>query len=148
MIEGVIITPLKQIIDDRGKVMHMLREDSAIFSKFGEIYFSCIYPGAIKAWKQHKEMTLNCAGIYGTIKFVLFDSRPESKTQGQVQEFILSPDNYFLLTIPPMIWTGFRGLGEQISILANCANIMHNQEESLRIEPFDKSIPYKWDNIC
>ena len=27
MINGVKITPLKQIFDERGKVMHMLRED-------------------------------------------------------------------------------------------------------------------------
>ena len=47
MIEGVILTPLKQISDERGKVMHMLRwKDSPVFSKFGEIYFSCTYPGA------------------------------------------------------------------------------------------------------
>ena len=37
MIEGVILTPLKQIRDERGKVMHMLRADSDIFNKFGEI---------------------------------------------------------------------------------------------------------------
>ena len=40
MIEGVKIPPLKQIIDERGKVMHMLRNDSPNFEKFGEIYFS------------------------------------------------------------------------------------------------------------
>ena len=31
MIEGVILTPLKQIFDERGKVMHMLRKDSPYF---------------------------------------------------------------------------------------------------------------------
>ena len=39
MIEGVIITPLKQIEDERGKVMHMLREDSKVFKRFGEFIF-------------------------------------------------------------------------------------------------------------
>ena len=58
------------------KVMHMLRKDSSVFSNFGEIYFSCTYPGAIKAWHLHKQMTLNYAAIYGEIKCVLFDDRP------------------------------------------------------------------------
>ena len=49
MIDGVLITPLKQIFDERGKVMHMLRNDSPVFSNFGEIYFSCTYP----AWAKH-----------------------------------------------------------------------------------------------
>ena len=38
MIEGVKITPLKQFFDERGKVMHMMRNNSPEFKKFGEIY--------------------------------------------------------------------------------------------------------------
>ena len=38
MIDGVILTPLKQVIDERGKVMHMLRESDSVFKRFGEIY--------------------------------------------------------------------------------------------------------------
>jgi|TARA_Y100000294_G_C8412702_1_gene279494 hypothetical protein len=40
MICDVKITPLKIISDNHGKVMYMLRKDSAIFDKVGEIYFS------------------------------------------------------------------------------------------------------------
>ena len=39
MIDGVKIIPKKQIINERGKIMHMLRNDDKNFSKFGEIYF-------------------------------------------------------------------------------------------------------------
>ena len=98
MIEGVKITPLRQIFDERGKVMHMLRVDSPVFTQFGEIYFSCTNPGAIKAWHLHKQMTLNYAVIYGEIKCVLYDDRPESKTRGCVEEYFLSPENYSLIT--------------------------------------------------
>ncbi len=144
MIEGVKVTPLRQIIDERGKVMHMLRADSPIFSRFGEIYFSCVHPGAIKAWHLHKKMTLNYAVPCGEIKFVLFDDRPDSKTRGQFQEFFLSPENYCLVTIPPFIWNGFKGIGQQISIVANCADIPHDPGEIERKSPFDVSIPYDW----
>ena len=144
MIEGVIITPLKQIIDERGKVMHMLREDSPIFSHFGEIYFSCTNPGAIKAWHLHKQMTLNYACIDGQIKFVLFDDRPNSKTRGLVQEIFLSPENYCLVTVPPQIWNGFKGVGVKPSIVANCATMVHGPEEIERRPAFDESIPYDW----
>ena len=126
MIEGVVLTPLKQFFDERGKVMRMLREDSPVFSRFGEIYFSCSYPGAIKAWHMHKEMTLNYAAIHGEIKCVLFDDRPKSKTRGCVEEYFLSPQNYCLLTVPPLIWNGWKGLGEQTSIVANCASIPYD----------------------
>ena len=144
MIEGVVITPLKQIFDERGKVMHMLREESSIFSRFGEIYFSCTNPGAIKAWHLHKQMTLNYAVIYGEIKCVLYDDRPNSKTRGCVEEYFLSPENYCLVTVPPLIWNGFKGIGQKVSIVANCATIPHDPNEIERKSADDPSIPYDW----
>ena len=145
MIEGVEITPLRQIFDERGKVMHMLRKDSPIFSEFGEIYFSCTYPGAIKAWHLHKEMTLNYAVIHGSIKCVLFDDRPNSKTRGCVEEYFLSPENYSLITVPPLVWNGWKGIGNETSIVANCATIPHDPSEIERKPVIDPSIPYDWE---
>ena len=145
MIDGVELTPLRQIHDERGKVMHMLREDSPQFSRFGEIYFSCTHLGVVKAWHLHREMTLNYAVIFGEIKFVLYDDRPESPTCGQLQEFFISPENYMLVTVPPMIWNGFKSVGSVSSIVANCATLPHHKNELVRRAPNDPSIPYKWD---
>lgn len=144
MIEGVRITPLKQILDERGKVMHMMRCDAEGFQGFGEIYFSCVHPGAIKGWHIHKEMVLNYAVPHGNIKFVLYDNRPESQTRGELQEIFLGPDNYCLVTVPPMVWNGFKGIGHEMAIVANCASIPHRADEIDRLDPFDPSIPYDW----
>lgn len=145
MIEGVIVTPLKQIFDERGKVMHMMKETSPVFSKFGEIYFSCTYPGAIKAWHLHKQMTLNYAVVHGEIKCVLYDDRPGSKTRGVIEEYFMSPENYFLLTVPPLVWNGFKGIGDKTAIVANCATLPHDPDEIERKNAFDPSIPYDWN---
>ena len=144
MIDGVVLTPLRQIIDERGKVMHMLREDSSVFQRFGEIYFSCTHPGAIKAWHLHKKMTLNYAVIYGELKFVLYDDREGSPTRGQIQEVFLSPENYCLVTVPPLIWNGFKGIGTRTTIVANCATLPHDPNEIERKGPFDPLVPYDW----
>ena len=144
MIKGVVVTPLRQIFDERGKVMHMLRDDSPVFSRFGEVYFSCTYPGAIKAWHLHKRMTLNYAVVRGAIKCVLFDDRPGSKTFSEINEFFLSPENYCLLTVPSLIWNGWKGIGNEASIVANCASLAHDPEEIERKSAFDPSIPYDW----
>jgi dTDP-4-dehydrorhamnose 3,5-epimerase len=144
MIHGVIVTPLKQIFDERGKVMHMLREDSPAFTRFGEIYFSCVHPGAIKAWHLHKRMTLNYAVIFGEIKCVLYDDRPGSPTCGKVQEYFLSPENYNLLTVPPLVWNGFKAIGDRSAIVANCATLPHDPNEIERKPAFDPGIPYDW----
>ena len=145
MIDGVKITPLRQILDERGKIMHMLRCDVEGFQGFGEIYFSCIYPGAIKGWHIHKRMTLNYAVPHGNIKFVLYDDRTDSPTKGEVQEIFLGPDNYSLVTVQPMIWNGFKGIGAETAIVANCASIAHDPEEIDRLDPYDPSIPYDWN---
>ncbi|QDC51239.1 dTDP-4-dehydrorhamnose 3,5-epimerase [Candidatus Methylopumilus universalis] len=144
MIDGVIITPLRQIVDERGKVMHMLRNDANYFSSFGEIYFSSVYPGAIKGWHIHHQMILNYAVPYGMIKFVLYDDRPDSKTRGEIQEIFLGQDNYCLVTVPSMVWNGFKGIGSDMAIVANCASIPHSPEEIERLDPFDPLIPYDW----
>ena len=144
MIEGVSLIPLKQIHDERGKVMHMMRADSEVFTQFGEIYFSCTNPGAIKAWHLHKQMTLNYAAVYGEIKCVLYDDRPNSKTKGCIDEYTLSQENYYLVTVPPLVWNGFKGIGTKVSIVANCATIPHDPLEIERKSAFDSSIPYDW----
>lgn len=144
MIDGVLVHPLRQIPDERGKIMHMLRRDDPHFEDFGEIYFSMVYPGVIKGWHLHKRMTLNYACIVGMIKLVLYDDREGSPTRGEVQEIFMGESNYVLVRIPPGVWNGFKGVGIAPAIVANCATIPHDPEEIIRMDPFDNPIPYDW----
>jgi len=145
MIQDVLIKPLKQVPDERGRIMHMLRADAPHFEKFGEIYFSVVYPGIIKGWHLHKRMTLNYAVVSGMIKLVLYDAREDSLSKGEIQELFIGEDNYVLVKIPPGIWNGFKGIGVKPAIVANCATIPHDPEEIVRLDPFTKEIPYDWE---
>ena len=138
-ISGVNIIEKKQITDDRGKIKHMLRNDDKNFTKFGEIYFSSVNPNKIKAWHLHKSMTLNYVVVSGSIKLVLFDDRKDSRTKGTLDEIILSDENYFLVSIPPLIWNGFCSANKDSAILANCSDIPHDKEEIIRIPFNDKN---------
>jgi dTDP-4-dehydrorhamnose 3,5-epimerase len=145
MIEGVLIHPLRQIPDERGKVMHMLRASDPHFLGFGEIYFSVVYPGAIKGWHLHRRMVLNYAVASGRIKMVLFDAREGSRTRGEIQEVFLGEDFYALLQVPPGVWNGFKGIGMTPAIVANCATIEHDPTEIERMDPLHNDlIPYDW----
>lgn len=143
-IEGVRISPLRRIPDERGAVFHMLREDSEGFERFGEIYFSTVYPGVVKGWHKHQEMTLNYAVPAGMIKLVCYDDRPGSPTAGNVVEVHTGELNYVLVTIPPLVWNGFKGEGTCPALVANCATIAHRPDEIERLDPFDNDIPYDW----
>ncbi len=144
MIEGVQVVPLKRISDERGTVSHMLKRTDMHFRKFGEIYFSSIYPGVVKGWHLHGKMTLNYACIAGTIKLVLHDDRKDSTTRGQTQEIILGERNYALAVVPPGIWNGYMNIDTREAIVANCASIPHDPDEMKRLNPHSSRIPYDW----
>ena len=143
-IDGLKIIPLRKIPDERGVIMHMLKNTDEHYMKFGEIYFSCGYPGVIKAWHIHKEMTLNNACIAGMIKLVLYDNRHNSKTKGTIMETFIGEQNYCLVQIPPGITNGYKAYGNNMAILANCATMPHDKSELVYIDPFDNDIPYDW----
>ena len=145
MIEGVKITNLKKIDDNRGSVLTMLRSDSKVFESFGEIYFSTIFNKSIKAWHLHKKAILNYACIKGEVKLVLFDDRKKSNSFGKYSEFILTPNNFFLITIPPFIWNGFIGIDKDESIVANCISLPHDENEMVRKNYNDKYFNYSWN---
>jgi dTDP-4-dehydrorhamnose 3,5-epimerase len=144
VIDGVLVVPLRQIVDERGKVMHMLKATDPHFTRFGEIYFSCAWPGTIKAWHIHRRTTLNNAVVSGRAKLVLYDMRPESPTRGDLQEVFLGEDNYVLVQIPPGVANGYKAYGDKLVILANCADQPHSPTEMDRLPPSTPDIPYDW----
>jgi dTDP-4-dehydrorhamnose 3,5-epimerase len=125
--------------------MHMLRADDPHFERFGEIYFSTVFHGVIKGWHLHERMTINYAVPVGSIKLVLYDNRADSPTKDQVQEVFVGDGNYALVTVPPKVWNGFKGIASPFSVVANCATIPHDPTEVTRIDPMSREIPYDWD---
>jgi dTDP-4-dehydrorhamnose 3,5-epimerase len=144
-IDGVVIKKLNKIPDERGCVYHMLKKEDPEFNGFGEIYFSTVYPGAIKGWHYHKKMELNYAVVHGNIKLVLYDDRKGSPTRDNLMEIFMGDKNYLLVKVPPMVWNGFKGIGTTEAIVANCATLSHRPDEIKRLDPFSAKIPYDWD---
>lgn len=143
-IEGVEINKLRTIPDERGMIYHMLRSDDEIFEKFGEIYFSNVYPGVVKAWHWHEKMILNYSVISGMIKMVLYDDRENSPTKGNLMELFIGEENRLLVKVPVKVWNGFKGIANKKAIVANCSTMAHDPDEIKR-KPFDsKDINYDW----
>lgn len=146
-IDGVKVIKLKKFPDERGTIYHMLRSSDDYFTKFGEIYFSKIYKGAIKGWHIHKQITLNYCVVSGMVKLVLFDARENSSTKGNLMELFIGDDNYCLVQIPVGVANGHKGITE-IALLANVPDIPYDQlekNEMIRIDPYKNDIPYNWE---
>ena len=144
MIDGVVVAPRRQIVDERGKIVHVLRADDPEFQGFGEVYFSWVNPGVVKAWHLHTAMTLNYTCPVGLVKLALWDDRDGSPTRGEVMELFLGPDDHRLVQVPPGVWNGFKGVATTPSMVCNCATLPHDPDEITRRDPFDPSIPYDW----
>ncbi len=145
-IDGVFIQDLAQINVEGGPVLHMLRIDSPLYRGFGEVYFSVVLPGAIKAWKLHHLQTQHFAVPTGLIEVVVYDNREGSPSQGRVESFLLGrPDHYRLLRVPPLVWYGFTSRSNVPGILANCADLPHSPGESERIPADSPLVPYSWN---
>ena len=142
LISGVKLTPLEIIAMEGGDVLHAAKMSDEGIIGFGEAYFSKIKKNMIKAWKRHKEMTLNIIVPLGEIRFVLYDDRSKSPSRGKQFIVDLSLKNYNRLTVPPMIWMGFQGIGDDINMLLNIASIPHDPPEADRLDI--DSIHYDW----
>lgn len=137
--DGVILTPLKQISNPKGDIFHGMKKSDNGYDGFGEAYFSTINQDDIKGWKKHTEMILNLVVPVGEIKFVVYDE--------ETREFFsvtLSQSNYQRLTVKPNLWMAFQGVGEY-NMLLNLASIEHNPSESVNINL--TQIEYEWNTI-
>ncbi len=141
-IKDVLTTPLRIIAHPKGNILHGMKKSDTGFTAFGEAYFSTVIKDEIKAWKKHRSMTLNLIVPEGTVKFVVFDQREDSPTFALFNEFVISKDNYFRLTIPPNVWFGFAGIGSGLNLILNVASIPHDPEEVERKEI--KDLKYNW----
>ena len=143
-IQGVVVQPLRRICDERGAIFHMLRRDSSLFERFGEVYFAQCYPGVVKGWHKHKRMTQNYAVVQGMIKLVLFDMREDSPTKGTLEEHFVGEDNYCLVRIPPGVVSGYKAYGTKPALVCNCADLAHEADEMDRFDPAGDAVPYDW----
>ena len=146
MIDGVKTKKLKVIPDERGMLMEMLRADDDLFIKFGQVYMTTTYPDVVKGWHYHKQQTDNMVVVRGMMKIVLYDSRKDSKTYNEVNEFFVGVHNPLLIQIPPYVFHGFKCISEEEAMVINCPTEVYdyNEPDEFRVDPHDNEIPYDW----
>ena len=142
VINGVIVTPLKRIENPKGDIYHAMKSTSAGYDGFGEAYFSTVHCGDIKGWKKHTRMTLNLVVPIGSVRFVIYDDRVDSKTNGQFYDVALSAEYYSRLTVAAGVWVAFQGMDEQVNMLLNLASIEHDPDEAENCDLH--CFPYRW----
>lgn len=146
MIDGVQVRRLRLIPDERGFLLEMMRSDWQEFEKFGQVYVTAVYPGAVKAWHYHKLQTDHFVCIQGMAKVVLYDAREGSSTHGEVNEFFMGPLNPILLRIPKGVYHGFKGISQEMALIVNVPTELYkyDQPDEYRLPAHTDEIPYTW----
>lgn len=145
-IDGVRIVRLKKVVNDRGHLMEVQREDDQHFIGFGQAYVTCTFPGVIKAWYRHHEQIDQIALVRGAAMLVLFDDREHSPSAGRTVECALSDNSPALVQIPPGVWHGFQARGPEPLYLLHLNSIAQNvsDPDEDRLPPDSADIPYAW----
>jgi dTDP-4-dehydrorhamnose 3,5-epimerase len=146
MIEGVKTKQLRIIPDERGWLMEILRCDDEFFTKFGQVYLTTAYLDVVKAWHMHKIQTDNFSCIHGMMKVVLYDARKDSPTFGEINEFFIGDRNPMLISVPPLVYHGFKAIGTEVAYFLSVPTEPYNYKkpDEYRLSPDTDKIPYNW----
>lgn len=140
LLDQIQVKPQQQISTAGGDVWHALKSTEDSFTGFGEAYFSWVEPRAIKAWKQHMNMTMNLIVPIGTVRFIFYELGNNSFREERIGTFF-----YARLTVPPRIWFGFQGISETPSLMLNVANMPHDPKEIERKSL--EEIRFDWQEV-
>lgn len=123
------VVPLRVIAHPKGDIRHALKASESTFYGFGEAYFTTILPGKTKGWKKHSRMHINLIVVQGEVVFHVHDEQAE-----HTDTFVLGPNNYSRLHVPPGLWMAFGSRAESPSLVLNLASIEHDPEEAINAD--------------
>lgn len=146
MIDGVETKKLRVIPDERGWLMEILRNDDEIYNQFGQVYITTAYPEVVKAWHMHKKQTDNFTCIHGMMKVALYDARTDSPTYQELNEFFIGEKNPMLISVPPFVYHGFKGIGTDTAYFISVPTLPYNyiEPDEYRLPADTDEIPYDW----
>lgn len=101
-----VFVPASHFADDRGwSLMNLLQ---GVLSPQGQINYSTMYPGVIKAWHRHQHQTDFWIGLHGHLKAGIYresDAKTWLTTLGEKRPGVL--------IIPPPLWHGVATIGHE-----------------------------------
>jgi dTDP-4-dehydrorhamnose 3,5-epimerase len=119
MIGGVYINRLIKHADERGFFCEVIRYTDEFFKEgFGQLSHSSVNKGVIKGWHGHKYQTQWNYIATGLIKVVLYDSREDSKTHGEIMEFLMGEkQDAKIYSFPPGVLHGYKCINGPMNII-------------------------------
>ena len=144
MIDGVQTKTLIRHPDERGFFEELIRVSDPFFTEgFGQLSHSFMIEGVVKAWHVHKTQIDWWYVLKGIVKVALYDTRQDSKTYTELQEFVVGGDTNLIIKIPAGVAHGCKVLTGPADLVYVTSSLYSKDEEG-RIPYDDKGIGYDW----
>jgi len=123
-IDGVVVTPFRKFIDERGWLAEIFRQDE-LAAEFHPVmaYVSVTLPGVLRGPHEHVDQ----ADLFGWVgpgdfKVSLWDNRPGSATFGNRMEFCMGVGNPGSVLVPKGVVHCYRCISAEPGLVINCPN--------------------------
>ncbi len=145
MIKGVVLKKIVRHPDERGFFEELIKTTDPFFKEgFGQWSHSFKKKGVVVAWHYHPTQIDWWFVSRGTLKVGLYDLREKSKTENEINEFVLGEEGKnVILKIPAMVAHGFKVLKGPAELFYITSKIYNPKEEG-RIACNDPKINYEW----
>ncbi len=123
-IEGVIVSPLKKYVDDRGWLTEIFRVDE-IEERYVPVmgYISVTQPDVARGPHEHVEQAdYFCFLGPSNFKIYLWDNRRGSSTHMVKQVLYCGEDSPSSVIIPPGVVHAYKNIGAKPGMVVNCPN--------------------------
>lgn len=134
-----IFLPISIFADERGwSMMNLFR---GALGPRGQVNYSMMYPGVIKAWHSHKRQSDFWLSVMGHVKVGV-----HREDDGQSWMAVIGEQNPGIMIIPPTLWHGAATVGHLPAGLLYYVTEGYNlnQPDELR-RPFDSIAGFSWD---
>jgi len=151
LIEGVRFRVARPVSHKQGYLTEAFRSDWGISDvPVAQINLTVTFAGQVRAWGIHKLTVDRLFAASGSLCIVCYDGRQDSPTYGKVNEFLLGTHGQGLVVIPPLVYHGWKNIGEDEAAIVSMPSRVYDHDRPDRWElPWDSSaarslIPYQW----
>jgi dTDP-4-dehydrorhamnose 3,5-epimerase len=146
-IDGVRLIEVRNVIGEAGHTTEVLRRDWFPDGRLelDQVFQVTLAGHGVSAWHVHLLTTDRLFVNAGQVKVVLYDSRPESPTQGLVNEFRLGDRRPGLVIVPAGVWHGIKNLQAGEARVLNLVDRAYEYEDPdhWRLPADTAEIPYR-----
>ena len=149
LIDGVVVRHQAPVEDERGEICEIYNPAWGVLdAPIVYVYQTSIRPGRAKGWVVHMDQDDRLFISRGTIRFGLYDDRPESTTYKMLNVFTISDRNRALIVIPRRVYHGLQNVGDTEAVFINMPTQPYNHAnpDKYRLPLKNDLIPFAFDD--